>query len=231
MSWHQTVWNLAWKLDFVLSGLSSPTLLDSYSEERQPIGQLRHQQTFARPDYAKHVQDAYAGEPLYDDAAMELGQLLRSPIIIGAGSDLPPAAHPDVWRGQPGVRAPHLWIEREGTRLSTIDLFTRDFSLVTENPDWVAAINDASRVAGLAVTAICFGHEIIVRDDLSFADAFGVGTSGASIVRPDGVIAWKTTESPSRCTDDLCMGLAQDGSAHVISSVTSGGLSRLACFR
>ena len=34
----QDAFNLAWKIDYVMSGKASPKLLDSFSEERQPIG-------------------------------------------------------------------------------------------------------------------------------------------------------------------------------------------------
>lgn len=35
----QDAYNLAWKISYVEKGLASPTLLDSYSLERQPVGQ------------------------------------------------------------------------------------------------------------------------------------------------------------------------------------------------
>ena len=96
------VYNIAWKLRMVLAGEASPTLLDTYSAERQSIGWLRHQQTFARPDYRRWVGDALAHEPLYGTEAMELGQRVRSAAVIGSDDDLPPAADPDVWSAPPG---------------------------------------------------------------------------------------------------------------------------------
>lgn len=188
------VWNLSWKLQFVLDGISAPALLDSYSQERRPIGWLRHQQTFARPDYAKFVGDVLAGEPLYDDAAMELGQLHRSDIIIGADNALPPAAHPDHWAGQPGVRAPHLPIEWKRRELSTIDLFTTGFTLITEAPVWADIARQVSIALGVPLTALVVGQDVTIHGDISFAAAYGTGTAGASLVRPDGIIAWHTAE-------------------------------------
>lgn len=35
----QDAYNLAWKIAYVLRGKAAPSLLDSYSRERQPIGQ------------------------------------------------------------------------------------------------------------------------------------------------------------------------------------------------
>ncbi|MGN7291893.1 FAD-dependent monooxygenase [Rhizobium sp. SAFR-030] len=196
------VWNLAWKLQLVLNGTSKGSLLDSYSPERQPVGWLRHQQTFARPDYARHVEHVLEEEPLYDDRAMELGQLHRSNIIIGAAENLPPAAHPDDWKGQPGARAPHLWLDRD-RRCSTIDLFSRDFTLITENENWIAEAQAVNRKVSLPVKVIKVGEHIVIDDDNSFAEAFGTGPDGASLVRPDGVVCWRTSLSPDLATDAL----------------------------
>ena len=147
-------YNLAWKLQRVIEGTSSPAVLDTYTSERQPIGWLRHQQTFARPDYAGWVGDILKGEHLYGDAAMELGQLSRSEVIIGAGPELPPAAHPDVWAGQPGTRAPHAWIEHEGRTCSTIDLFTRAFVLLSADPAWCEAVPRVAQELGMELLMV-----------------------------------------------------------------------------
>lgn len=188
-------WNLAWKLDLVLKGVSDPALLDTYSQERQPIGWLRHQQTFVRPDYARYVGNTLEGEPIYGDKAMELGQLHRSGIILGADNPLPPAAHPDDWAGQPGTRAPHLWLDGEKNR-STIDLVVHRFTLMSENPLWLRAAKAASATTGLALDLVPIGTEVNAANDISFASAFGTGTDGATLVRPDGLVCWRTASAP-----------------------------------
>ncbi|WP_346839346.1 FAD-dependent monooxygenase [Microbulbifer sp. SAOS-129_SWC] len=185
-------YNLAWKLQLVVNGCAAPALLDTYNEERQPIGWLRHQQTFARPDYARFGAGVADSEPLYSDAAMELGQLLRSTSIVGAGADLPAAAHPLDWAGQPGVRAPHLWIRRGGERISSVDLFTRNFTLISADRHWIEAARDVSRDLGLPIDTLLVGEDIHVDGDLGFEAAFGVTSSGASLVRPDGVVGWRS---------------------------------------
>lgn len=49
----QDAYNLAWKLAFVLKGRASPALLDSYSDERAPIGkQIVQRANQSRRDYA-----------------------------------------------------------------------------------------------------------------------------------------------------------------------------------
>ncbi|WP_250495398.1 FAD-dependent monooxygenase [Caballeronia sp. GAWG1-1] len=184
-------WNLAWKLQRVLDGLSGPALLDTYSVERQPIGWLRHQQTFSRPDYASWVGSDFRPSTLLSNDAMEFGQIVRSSAVIGAASHLPPAAEPGVWRGQPGTRAPHIWLEGETGEISTLDLFGRNFVLLTASEDW------SKSAVGVSVTMMRIGTDIRISDQHVLMEAFGIGHDGASLVRPDGIIAWRALSGPT----------------------------------
>jgi 2-polyprenyl-6-methoxyphenol hydroxylase-like FAD-dependent oxidoreductase len=177
--------NLAWKMAAVIAGQSSPSLLDTYDAERRPVAWTRLEQTFARPDYAQYGGE-FAGLPLLEEAAIEFGQLYRSEGILGVGSDLPVAALPDVWAGQPGTRAPHVWITREGQRRSTLDLFQRGWVLITADGRWTGAAAD------LDIEVQVFSGE----EAASVSSAFGLGVEGAALVRPDGVVAWRVATWP-----------------------------------
>ncbi|GGF36309.1 FAD-dependent oxidoreductase [Aliidongia dinghuensis] len=204
-------YNLAWKLEWVMSGRSSPVLLDTYSDERQPVGWLRHQQTFARPDYAPWAGNALQGEPLYGNEAMELGQLMRSAAVIGASLDLPPAAHPDAWAGQPGTRAPHIPIKRAGETISTIDLFTREFTLISQDRRWIAAAQHAASALAINIETVLVGEDVLFPVSDAFGRHFGVAHDGASLVRPDGIIAWRSTcghEERAACLRDALSTIA-----------------------
>jgi len=190
-------WNLAWKLAWVLQGHAAPPLLDTYNDERQPIGWLRHQQTFARPDYARWAGDALQGETLYSNEAMELGQLHRSAAVPGAGAHLPPAADPADWAGQPGTRAPHVWIAKEGQRLSTLDLFGQELVLLTQDRRWIGAARAAGARLALPVKAILVGDDVVFPADAPFEQRFGVAPDGALLVRPDGIVAWRSDGMPA----------------------------------
>lgn len=176
--------NLAWKLAAVLNGESRPSLLDTYDAERRPVATLCHQQIFARDD--GHNRDGEPDDaPLYDNNAMHFGVLYRSDAVLGAGPELPPAQLPEQWNGQPGTRAPHAWIE---PGRSTVDLFRRGWVLVADHPQWEEA------AAGLAVR-----YERVEQLDL-----FGLSAKGASLVRPDGYVAWRSADLP----DDPAAALA-----------------------
>lgn len=193
-------YNLAWKLSYVLSGKAGADLLTTYEAERQPIGLLRHQQTFARPDYAKWLKpEQRSASLLLGDTAMELGQLHRSAAVIGAGDGLPAAAHPAEWAGQPGVRAPHQWLS-EGQ--STLDVFTRHFTIVSADAEWLAAANEAAMQLNLQLNCL-------PADDL-LLKAFGLTEKGAALVRPDGITGWRSySEFTGRKTESLKQAFCQ----------------------
>ena len=191
------VYNLAWKLRMVLAGVAGPALLETYSAERQPIGWLRHQQTFARPDYRRWVGDRLAGEPLYGDEAMELGQRVASAAVMAPDEDLPPAAAPSVWRGQPGTRVPHVWIRRGDQRISTVDLFTQGLTLVSEDVRWKGAVEAVGSDMGVPVTTVLVGRDVLFPADVSFQEAFNMAPAGACLVRPDAIVAWRSTGLPA----------------------------------
>ncbi len=201
-------WNLAWKLAWVTQGRSTPALLDTYDEERRPIGWLRHQQTFARPDYAKWLQGPTAPRALLGDVAMELGQLHRSKAIVGAADDLPAAAHPDDWAGQPGVRAPFLKMASDRGGLSTLDLVGRNFTLFADGAAWIAAARRVAAATGVDVVAIHVGHDARV-PLAEFRRKVGLGHAGASLVRPDGIVGWRSVDGEPDAEGALLAALHQ----------------------
>ncbi|QIM68716.1 FAD binding domain-containing protein [Basfia succiniciproducens] len=182
------VWNLAWKLKWVLSGQADVKLLDTYSQERQPIAWLRHQQTFSRPDYQKWVGNNFQAEPLFSNEALEFGQLNRSSAVVADTKNLPAAAEIADWAGQAGTRAPHIFLTYQNNTLSSLDLWGSEFVLLSPADECLVQ----AQLLGIKTVDI---KEVDFPQQHSFATLFGVQENGAVLVRPDGIIAWQCQNS------------------------------------
>src|SRR5215208_7117064 len=183
----QDALNLAWKLAAVIKGEAGPALLDTYEAERLPLSRLTVQQAYTR--YATRVvpeRGTDGVEPPIPDIELEIGLVMRSAAILGEDGDdgvlhLPPSA----LDGRPGTRAPHVTL---GDDHSTLDLFGSRFVVLRPAGDGV----DDWAPPGAS------SHVI---DDDAFAEVYGLSAGGATLVRPDGVVAWRAREAASR--DDI----------------------------
>ena len=100
--------------------------------------------------------------------------------------------------GRPGSRAPHVWLERDGRRLSTLDLCGRGLVLLAapEGEGWCAAARDAAqRFPGLPLEIDRVGDGALLDPDGAFAAAYGLRAAGATLVRPDGFVAWRASSA------------------------------------
>jgi 2-polyprenyl-6-methoxyphenol hydroxylase-like FAD-dependent oxidoreductase len=177
--------NLAWKLAMTLSGEAGPRLLDSYEAERAPIGRLTTEQAYIR--YVVRVDPSLSTEGLtqIDDPSIELGALY-SP---DGTADLDDPAQPS---GQVGARAPHLPIEIDGRPASTLDLAGPGFTLLAapKGKAWCEAATEVATALRVPLTA----HHIANAGQ--FATTFGLDPAGAVLLRPDGVVAWRSGPPP-----------------------------------
>ena len=176
----QDAHNLAWKLATVLREEAGPPLLDTYHDERRPVGLLTMEQALAR--WGSRVGEGAEEQsaPLLDYAAIAFGYRYRSAAIIGAAEDERPALMPADLTGQPGTRAPHVWLERNGERLSTIDLFGCRYVLLT-GADGGAWVDAARSVTDTAVEAYRIGSDGDFADpDGRWPAAYGVRMAARS---------------------------------------------------
>jgi 2-polyprenyl-6-methoxyphenol hydroxylase-like FAD-dependent oxidoreductase len=194
----QDAWNLAWKLGLVVNGVAGPALLDTYDGERRPIGALMVEQAYTR--YVTRVAP-YLGtdgmQPLVDDFSLEIGGRYDSrAVVLEPGDDHALHQHPSESKGRPGSRAPHVSLERDGTRVSTLDLFGRNYVLLSApgGEAWHGATVAAAGEIGLPLDAYVVGGDELADPDGGFADAYGVSGSGAVLVRPDGIVAWRAVD-------------------------------------
>ena len=195
----QDGYDLAWKLAYVLDGRAGDGLLATYDEERQPVGALTTEQAYTR--YVLRVDPSLGKDdlmPVVHEVPIELGYRYRSSAIVGAGGDEAMWEDSREPSGRPGFRAPHAWITRDGAKCSTLDLFGRDFVLVTgrNGAPWRAAAERAAVSLGIAVAAYRVGAEIAEPTE-SLETLYGIGADGATLVRPDGFVAWRASSSDS----------------------------------
>ncbi len=102
--------------------------------------------------------------------------------------------------GLPGTRMPHLWIERKGQPISTLDLLDGHFILLT-GPDGIIWCETASALAttqGIELIAYRVGPDADLLDrENGWSTKFGVSSDGAVLLRPDGFVAWRCKTLPA----------------------------------
>jgi hypothetical protein len=204
----QSVQNLGWKLAAVLKGQATPELLGTYQTERRPVGWLAAQQSMTGSGailFGKEITEA-RGSAL-PDLQKQLsimypivGYRYRSEAILGDVAAIPAQDGIELLErlelnGQPGTRVPHLWVEREGQRISTLDLLDGRFVLLT-GPDgaaWCEAARVAAAASGIDLAAYRVGADGDLLDlENGWQTKMGVSAEGAVLMRPDGFVAWRS---------------------------------------
>jgi 2-polyprenyl-6-methoxyphenol hydroxylase-like FAD-dependent oxidoreductase len=194
--------NLAWKLAMVLHGTAGPELLDSYDAERKPLCSLIVEQAYTR--YVRRVDPSLPAADLalpLDDAAIELGSIYRSAAIVdeekgGAAALLEDPHNPS---GRPGTRVPHVMLRQDGGPVSTHDLPDGAFVLIAgaEGRQWTQAGDALAEAAGFPLKSRRIAPDDLADADGRFEKTVGIGSRGALLLRPDGVIAWRSREPQS----------------------------------
>ncbi len=129
--------------------------------------------------------------------------------MVADGTDLPALPNPlsdYLPTARPGSHAPHVWLERNGERLSTIDLFDRGFTLLTgpNGHAWRDAGSLVSRRLRIPLHSYRVGEHGDVRDThQGWATTYGVGRDGAVLVRPDGYVAWRSPRGTQKPVIEL----------------------------
>ena len=179
--------NLGWKLGWVVRGWAGEELLDSYEVERHPIGLRNALSSLEASDGSKP-----------EDLAHDFGVVYPVP-----GGDAPTADETALPGAVPGARAPHAWVERDGQRISMLDLYGDRLTLVT-GPDGRGWRRAADELAGhgLPVAAVQLGRDVADPSGVAVR-AYALVDGAAVLVRPDGHIAWRADEPSSLPLPDL----------------------------
>ncbi len=250
----QDAYNLCWKLKLVLEGKADPSLLETYTLERQPVGKqivTRANKSIedyrpifetlgitqaSSPEDAMRRMDARKQPTIEAEArrralnkyirhksyefnchGVELGQRYRSPAIIPDGTPEPEYTrdrelyyHPTTW---PGARLPHLWLDRDQKKISSLDLVGRGrFTLLTgvSGAGWVEAAARVQADTGVEIRAIQIGPGCEVND--TFGDwevQSEINDSGCLLVRPDGHVCWRQQRLSADPTGELAAAMRQ----------------------
>ncbi|MFJ8819835.1 aklavinone 12-hydroxylase RdmE [Amycolatopsis thermoflava] len=176
--------DIAWKLAAVLRGDAGPGLLDSYEAERKPIAEmvvstsLHNAKERMVPDL-----DLTGVAPPVDQIALTLGFRYRSGAVLAEDDDL--LENPVEPSGRPGFRAPHV----PTTTGSTWDFLGHGW-VVFGTGGWRDAVAEVRAETGIALEYRECGADFDDPDGV-FRARFGLGDGGASLVRPDGIVAWR----------------------------------------
>ena len=192
----QDAHNLAWKLAMVMKGLAGPDLLSTYEPERQPASAFTVEQAYTR--YVVRVAPdlpADPHQPVAKDLNIEMGYVYRSSAVISEDAqDERVHENPRESKGRPGTRAPHVWLEREGRQISTLDLFGGNFALLAGSES--KALCEIARPGAKRMRTGLDIHRVdadsLTDPSREFRTAYGIAPTGAVLVRPDGFVAWRT---------------------------------------
>jgi putative polyketide hydroxylase len=203
----QSAQNLAWKLAAVIGGLAGPDLLSTYQTERHPVGRFAAHQSLTGPAAAELPEGVKSALRPEDDLPLfypMAGYRYRSQAIIAedASSSEQEIAllSGEELTGQPGSRVPHLWLERAGQHISTLDLLDGRFVLLVgpAGKAWQKAATAMADSPSIKLVAYRVGADGDLLDvENSWQTRMGVPTEGAILVRPDGFVAWRTDTLPT----------------------------------
>ncbi|MEU8926913.1 FAD-dependent monooxygenase [Kitasatospora sp. NPDC048545] len=202
----QDAWNLTAKLVSLLRGDAGAPLLDRYEAERRPVAELTVRQAVGRLAGVRGRSAEESG--LLSEAAVAVGY--RYP-AAGTEAPLPAADEPGRWHGEPGTRLPHIPLAggTEGCS-STLDLVRGGrHALLTgrRGGAWAQAARSLDP-DGALLDAVVLAPTSLA-PGASFADRCGIDEDGALLVRPDGVVTWRSVHAADAPRAALEAGLRQ----------------------
>jgi 2,4-dichlorophenol 6-monooxygenase len=161
----------------------------------------------------------------FNEQNVEFGDSYSSAAIVPDGTPDPvPVDDIRVYEPstRPGSPLPHAWVEHHGVRTALRDIAASDGFLLIAGEDgaeWCGAAREIARRLGVGLTAIRVGH--LEGDYLDPRCAFirqrEFTRTGAILVRPDRVVAWRAHEG-SEDPD----GALSDAVSRVLGLLTRG---------
>ena len=241
----QDAFNIAWKLAMVIKGEANPSLLETYNDERIPVGEqvvkratkslgdllpimealeitgvdsaeekiqnianrkLNTPKADAqREKLRKAVEDT---QYIYNCHGVEMNLRYESSAVVPDGSpDEEFKRDQELYHqasSRPGAMVPHVWlVDQEQQKASTVDICGNGkFTLITGiggEAIWKSALTEIEKTLGITISLIVVGpgqqYEDIYGD---FARARDISETGALLVRPDNIVAWRAQEASAK---------------------------------
>ena len=144
----------------------------------------------------------------FDSIGLDCGVHYETGALVRDGSDpLPIEVTRYVPSTRPGSRLPHVWLESQGRRTSTLDLVQHDGLVVIAGADgkgWPGCAAEVAAELGYPVVVHQIGatHSYTDPQD-SWRRVGGPVGSGAILVRPDGHIGWRASVCDGRARASL----------------------------
>jgi 2-polyprenyl-6-methoxyphenol hydroxylase-like FAD-dependent oxidoreductase len=214
----QSAQNLAWKLAAVIRGQADSELLATYQAERHPVARFVTEQSLTGPAAAWLVKVL----PLPEEKDLPLfypivgyryrSQALLEEAEVSASRDEIALLDSQELTGLPGTRVPHVWLERQGQRISTLDLLDGRFVLLTgkDGAPWCEAKVSVKASLGIELAAYRIGPDADLLDlEHDWSTRLGVSPEGAVLIRPDGFVAWRTSALTATPGSDLAQVLSR----------------------
>jgi 2,4-dichlorophenol 6-monooxygenase len=138
----------------------------------------------------------------YNAHGVEMNQRYASSAVISEGasfqaSDRDPELH-YIPTTCPGARLPHVWLQRDGLSISTLDIVGKGrFSVLTGigGDMWSLAAATAAERYGIPVDVHRIGPGCALTDLYGeWALMREIDEAGCLLVRPDGHVAWRATQ-------------------------------------
>ena len=136
---------------------------------------------------------------------VEMGQRYASSAVVSDGTPEPAYTqdpelfyHPTTW---PGARLPHVWLGKDGYKVSTKDLGGQGrFALFTgiSGGEWENAANEVSAELGIEIAPYIIGPGHTYTDLYDdWARIREVSEAGCVLVRPDNFVGWRSHDLPN----------------------------------
>jgi putative polyketide hydroxylase len=204
----QDAHNLAWKLAFVINHHISDSLLDTYYDERAPIAKQNIEWSAGNAKFYVEIYEAMQAGDLeklkiklqehnkhLNYTGLDLGFIYHSHIIASENTQtLSVSPSEYVPTTLPGSRAPYVILSQNGTKISSLELFEKDFVLFigSDGESWRTAADEVSQTLPFPLKIYKVANDgDLISPDNTWYETYEMTKNGAVLVRPDGHVAWR----------------------------------------